>query len=233
MCSAPLHVPCPEYKSASANTDPVESWHFVVPGHSSGVLFGVWLRLVLADAGGSCRKGLGWCSVRGVRVLSRGVVAVTVACSPCGVPSWEPAARSATRCVEQTVGKSLKSCFVIQEGVTREDGAPQLKKIGTALLVSCARRAALLVCAIFVHVSPNLLSGFRPTGTFFIHIIISDEASNISLTNISGPEGSVAMGILLAVFIGLLVMAVILGWMHARKERKRNEMVALSGFADD
>ena len=49
----------------------------------------------------------------------------------------------------------------------------------------------------------------------------------------SGPECSFAMGILLAVFIGLLVMAVVLGWMHARKERKRNEMVALSGFADD
>lgn len=41
------------------------------------------------------------------------------------------------------------------------------------------------------------------------------------------------MGILLAVFGGMLVMALLLGWMHARKERKRNEMVALSGFTDD
>lgn len=48
-----------------------------------------------------------------------------------------------------------------------------------------------------------------------------------------GPESSVAMGILISIFIGLLGAAVLLGWMHARKERKRNEMVALSGFVDD
>jgi len=53
------------------------------------------------------------------------------------------------------------------------------------------------------------------------------------LSGWAGAESSVAMGILLAVFGGMLVVALVLGWMHARKERKRNEMVALSGFADD
>jgi hypothetical protein len=42
-----------------------------------------------------------------------------------------------------------------------------------------------------------------------------------------------AMGILIVIFVGLLGMAALLGWMHARKERKRNEMVALAGFVDD
>jgi hypothetical protein len=41
------------------------------------------------------------------------------------------------------------------------------------------------------------------------------------------------MGILIVIFVGLLGLAGLLGWMHARKERRRNEMVALSGFADD
>ena len=48
-----------------------------------------------------------------------------------------------------------------------------------------------------------------------------------------GPESSMAMGILIVIFVGLLGMAALLGWMHARKERKRNEMVALAGFVDD
>ena len=48
-----------------------------------------------------------------------------------------------------------------------------------------------------------------------------------------GPESSAAMGILIVIFVGLLGLAGLLGWMHARKERRRNEMVALSGFADD
>lgn len=41
------------------------------------------------------------------------------------------------------------------------------------------------------------------------------------------------MGVLVFIFLGLIGMAALLGWMHARKERKRNEMVALSGFVDD
>jgi len=48
-----------------------------------------------------------------------------------------------------------------------------------------------------------------------------------------GADSSIAMTILIVIFLGLLAMALMLGCMHARKERKRNEMVALSGFVDE
>jgi len=49
----------------------------------------------------------------------------------------------------------------------------------------------------------------------------------------TGADSSMAMTILIVIFLGLLGMAGLFGWMHARKERKRNEMVALSGFVDE
>jgi len=41
------------------------------------------------------------------------------------------------------------------------------------------------------------------------------------------------MGVPVFIFLGLIGMASLLGWMHARKERKRNEMVSLSGFVEE
>lgn len=40
------------------------------------------------------------------------------------------------------------------------------------------------------------------------------------------------VGMLMVIFAGLVVAAGFLAWIHARKERRRNEMVALAGYVD-
>mmetsp|Transcript_41954 Transcript_41954/g.132269 ORF Transcript_41954/g.132269 Transcript_41954/m.132269 type:complete len:472 (-) Transcript_41954:1026-2441(-) len=46
-----------------------------------------------------------------------------------------------------------------------------------------------------------------------------------------GPESSIVMAVLMLIFIGVVGMAGVVAWVHARREKKRHALQALKGFA--